>query len=97
MKRNLERFPEDFMFQLRKDEAVALRLQIATSNVGRGVASFSNAYVTHGNVRREPVFASAPALDFRSGTGEGAGRNSCSIHGFRLVLRSSVGYGWRLR
>lgn len=36
MKRNLERFPEDFMFQLRKDEAAALRSQIATSNTGRG-------------------------------------------------------------
>lgn len=36
VKRNLARFPEDFMFQLRKDEAVALRSQIATSNVGRG-------------------------------------------------------------
>jgi len=36
VKRNVERFPEDFMFQLRKDEAAALRSQIATSNVGRG-------------------------------------------------------------
>lgn len=36
VKRNLERFPEDFMFQLRKDEAAALRSQIATSNIGRG-------------------------------------------------------------
>jgi ORF6N domain len=36
VKRNLERFPEDFMFQLRKDEATALRSQIATSNAGRG-------------------------------------------------------------
>lgn len=36
VKRNLERFPEDFMFQLRKDEATALRSQIATSNTGRG-------------------------------------------------------------
>jgi hypothetical protein len=36
VKRNLERFPEDFMFQLRQDEAAALRSQIATSNVGRG-------------------------------------------------------------
>jgi hypothetical protein len=32
VKRNFERFPEDFMFQLRKDEAAALRSQIATSN-----------------------------------------------------------------
>ena len=36
VKRNLERFPEDFMFQLRKDEASVLRSQIATSNTGRG-------------------------------------------------------------
>jgi hypothetical protein len=36
VKRNLERFPEDFMFQLAKSEAAALRSQIATSNAGRG-------------------------------------------------------------
>jgi ORF6N domain len=36
VKRNLERFPEDFMFQLRKDEVATLRSQIATSNAGRG-------------------------------------------------------------
>lgn len=36
VKRNLERFPEDFMFQLNKEEAAALRSQIATSNSGRG-------------------------------------------------------------
>ncbi len=36
VKRNLERFPEDFMFQLSGEEAAALRSQIATSNTGRG-------------------------------------------------------------
>jgi hypothetical protein len=36
VKRNLERFPGDFMFQLGKEEAAALRSQIATSNAGRG-------------------------------------------------------------
>jgi ORF6N domain len=36
VKRNLKRFPEDFMFQLAKSEAAALRSQIATSNEGRG-------------------------------------------------------------
>lgn len=30
------RFPEDFMFQLNKTEAEALRSQIVTSNEGRG-------------------------------------------------------------
>jgi len=32
VKRNRDRFPEDFMFQLNKKEAAALRSQIATSN-----------------------------------------------------------------
>jgi hypothetical protein len=36
VKRNRERFPPDFMFQLTKDEAAALRSQSATSNPGRG-------------------------------------------------------------
>jgi phage regulator Rha-like protein len=36
VKRNIERFPEGFMFQLDRSEASALRSQIATSNVGRG-------------------------------------------------------------
>lgn len=36
VKRNLDRFPGDFMFQLSKEEAAALRSQIATSNTGRG-------------------------------------------------------------
>ena len=34
VKRNIKRFPEDFMFQLTKDEC--LRSQIATLNKGRG-------------------------------------------------------------
>ena len=33
VKRNIERFPEDFMFQLTKEEFKCLRSQIATSNV----------------------------------------------------------------
>ena len=34
VKRNIERFPEDFMFQLTKEEAVNLRFQIGTSSWG---------------------------------------------------------------
>lgn len=34
--RNIERFPEDFMFQLTADEYDSLRYQIGTSNIGRG-------------------------------------------------------------
>lgn len=36
VKRNIDRFPSDFMFQLSRDEATALRSQSATSNDGRG-------------------------------------------------------------
>jgi phage regulator Rha-like protein len=36
VRRNIERFPEDFMFQLTNDEYERLMLQIATSKKGRG-------------------------------------------------------------
>ena len=36
VRRNQSRFPEDFVFQLTSEEAESLRLQIATSNAGRG-------------------------------------------------------------
>ena len=36
VKRNLKRFPEDFMFQLTQDEQDCLRFQIETSKGGRG-------------------------------------------------------------
>lgn len=36
VKRNLRRFPKDFMFQLTIDEAAALRCQIGTSKTKRG-------------------------------------------------------------
>lgn len=36
VKRNVERFPEDFMFQLNSEEAESLRSQIVTSKIGRG-------------------------------------------------------------
>jgi hypothetical protein len=36
VKRNLERFPEDFMFRLNAEELAALRSQSVISNTGRG-------------------------------------------------------------
>ena len=36
VKRNIDRFPPDFMFQLTKEENEYLKSQIATSNPGRG-------------------------------------------------------------
>lgn len=35
VRRNVERFPEDFMFQLTKEEHTALLLQIARAKTGR--------------------------------------------------------------
>ena len=40
VKRNKDRFPEDFMFQLDQEEYEALRSQIVTSNKGRGGRRF---------------------------------------------------------
>ena len=36
VRRNSDRFPDDFMFQLTADEAVSLRFQFETSKKGRG-------------------------------------------------------------
>ena len=36
VKRNMTRFPQDFMFQLSSDEFLVLRSQTVTSNTGRG-------------------------------------------------------------
>ena len=36
VRRNKERFPEDFMFQLTEEDAESLKLQFATSKIGRG-------------------------------------------------------------
>ena len=36
VKRNLDRFPSDFMFQMENQDLAALRSQVVTSNTGRG-------------------------------------------------------------
>ena len=36
VKRNIQRFPDDFMFQLSVEEFAALRSQTVISNIGRG-------------------------------------------------------------
>jgi hypothetical protein len=41
VKRNFERFPDTFCFQLTDDEAEGLRFQIGTSNTGRGGRRYS--------------------------------------------------------
>ena len=42
VKRNVGRFPEDFMFQLTNEEWESLRSQIAISKKGRGGRRYAN-------------------------------------------------------
>ena len=51
VKRNIERFPEDFMFQLTKEEFENWKSQFATSSWG-GVRKLSYAFAEQGVARR---------------------------------------------
>jgi predicted amino acid-binding ACT domain protein len=71
VKRNIERFPEDFVFQLTRQEAEALRCQIGTSNVrsqfvtskGRGGRRYlPYAFTEHGAVMAANVLNSEQAV-----------------------------------
>jgi len=49
VRRNLDRFPDDFMFQLTKEEADSLRSQIVTSKTSRGGRRYlPYAFTEHG-------------------------------------------------
>lgn len=48
IKRNIERFPDDFMFQLTKDEHETLRSQIVTSNKRGGQRYIPYAFTEQG-------------------------------------------------
>ncbi|MBI4468853.1 MAG: ORF6N domain-containing protein [Acidobacteria bacterium] len=63
VKRNLGRFPTDFMFQLTRKEAEALRSQIATSKAGRGGRrTLPYAFTEHGAVMLASVLSSPIAV-----------------------------------
>ena len=53
VKRNARRFPDNFMFQLTKEELGDLRSQIATSNVGDGTGRSHLATVNSENLRSQ--------------------------------------------
>ena len=64
VKRNQERFPADFMFQLTSTEDKALRLQIATSKKGRGGRRYlPYAFTEHGAIMAATVLNSARAVE----------------------------------
>lgn len=62
VKRNRKRFPEDFMFQLTKDELKNLRLQISTSSWG-GSRYQPYAFTEHGVAMLSSVLNSDRAIN----------------------------------
>jgi hypothetical protein len=64
VKRNLDRFPEDFMFQLSKEEFEGWRSQIATSNPGAkmGIRRPPYAFTEHGVAMLASVLNSGRAV-----------------------------------
>ncbi len=62
VRRNAERFPEDFAFQLAPDELAGLMLQIATSKKGRGGRrKLPLAFTEHGAIMAANVLSSPRA------------------------------------
>jgi phage regulator Rha-like protein len=65
VRRNMDRFPEDFMFEITRDEYNSLRSQIATLETGRGKYSkyLPYAFTVHGVVMLSNVLQSKKAID----------------------------------
>ena len=67
VRRNRERFPEDFMFQLSAAESSALRSQFATSNITRsargGRRYLPYAFTEHGAIQAANVLNSPRAVE----------------------------------
>ena len=64
VKRNLDRFPADFMFRLTAEETESLRSQSATSNPGRGGRRYlPYAFTEHGAIMAATVLNSERAVE----------------------------------
>ena len=64
LKRNLDRFPEDFMFQLTDEETKSLRSQFVISNKGRGGRRYlPYVFTEHGAVMLASVLKSQTAIE----------------------------------
>jgi ORF6N domain len=63
VRRKLDRFPQDFMFQLTSEESESLRSQIVTSNVSRGGRRYlPYAFTEHGVAMLSSVLGSERAV-----------------------------------
>ena len=64
VKRNRDRFPGDFMFQLTEAEHDSLRYQIGTSNAGRGGRRYlPHVFTEHGVVMAASVLSTPQAVE----------------------------------
>lgn len=63
VKRNIERFPEDFLFQLTDEEESSLRSQIVTSKKGRGGRRYASfAFTEQGVAMLSGILTSPTAI-----------------------------------
>lgn len=62
VKRNLERFPEDFMFELTKEEAEISRSQFGTLKQGENIKYLPYAFTEHGVLMLSSVLNSQKAI-----------------------------------
>lgn len=64
VKRNIKRFPPEFMFQLTKEEFESLRSQIVTSKAGRGGRRYlPYAFTEHGVAMLSSILSSDRAIE----------------------------------
>jgi hypothetical protein len=63
VKRNKERFPADFMFQLTEDEYASLRSQIVISNQRGGRRYLPYAFTEHGAIMAATILNSQRAIE----------------------------------
>jgi hypothetical protein len=63
VKRNIKRFPDDFMFQIKEEEYIALRSQIATSKAKGGRRYLPYVFTEHGVAMLSSVLNSDKAIE----------------------------------
>jgi hypothetical protein len=64
VKRNLSKFPQDFMFTLTDEEFAALRSQFSTTNAGRGGRRYApRVFTEHGALMAATILNSPRAVD----------------------------------
>jgi ORF6N domain-containing protein len=72
-RRNRERFPEDFAFQLTAEEADSLRSQIATSSSHGGRRYRPHAFTEYGALMAANILNSARAVQMNTTCGDAVG------------------------